>query len=165
MFFRGKMEIQRLIAATLIALLRRQFPPALIKEQILEGAKIARQLSVEEAIAREAGGEPTNEEAILELATIEATTSYADVVSHTVTKQRTALLEKIEMACKLSTDYSNVTWEITLGDKIKELILPTALTLTFGGLNIRGGKVVKIRAKTATGTAEVWADITGRDVV
>ena len=105
------------------------------------------------------------EEAILELGTILATITYAEVVSHTVTKQRTAKLGRIELACENTADYSNVTWKITLEDKVKELKLPASLTLDFAGLDIRGGKLIKVEAKTTSGTANVWADITGKEII
>ena len=156
------MERDLLQIGVLIAVLRKNMNVILSKEQIFEGIRIAKQIGVDEAIAREAGGEPANESAVVELATLVTGASYADVVSYTVPKTKTAVLAKIEMAC---SDYTNITWKVTIGTKVKELILPTALTLTFPELNLRGGTVVKVEAKTASGTPSAWADITGKEVL
>ena len=159
------MERDLLQIGVLIAVLRKNMNVILSKEQIFEGIRIAKQIGVDEAIAKEAGGEPANETAVIELATLTTGASYADVVSYTVPKTKTTILSKIEMACSASADYANVTWQITIGVIVKELILPTALTLTFPELNLRGGTVVKVEAKTASGTPSAWADITGKEVL
>ena len=136
-----------------------------IKEQIMAGVRLAKEIGLDEAIAREAGDEPANEEAIFELASLTTGVAYADVVSKTITSGRTAELSKIEMACQLTTDYSLVTWKVTIGTVVKELVLPTALTLTFPQLSIRGGTVIKVEAKTSSGTPVVWSDITGKEII
>jgi len=159
------MERDLLQIGVLIAVLRKNMNVILSKEQIFEGIRIAKQIGVDEAIAKEAGGEPANETAVIELATLVTGANYANVISYTVPKTKTAVLTKVEMACEASGNYTNVTWKITIGTKIMELVLPTALTLAFPSLNLRGGTVVKVEAKTSSGTPSVWADITGKEVL
>lgn len=161
------MDNLQMLLAVNIALLRRLFPPAGIENQILEGLKIARKASSMEAIAKEAGDEPAYEEAIVEVNKITATTSYQTVVSKTITKGRMAKISRMEMACREDSDYDNVYWRITVNSKIilEDKMLPSSLTLDIADLDIRGGKEVKIEAKTSTGTVSVWGDITGKEII
>jgi len=50
-----KLDTQQVILGTLIALLRRQFPPLLVKEQVLEGMRLAKGILVDADIAKEGG--------------------------------------------------------------------------------------------------------------
>ena len=160
------MDIQQAILGTLIALLRRQLPPILIREQIMEGVKEARRLFYLEAINSEAGDEPTYESPICEINSITANLNYQTIVSKTITAGRTAKIARVEMACKQTTDYEKVLWRLTVNSRyvFEDKTLPTSLTLDLAEVDTRGGKEVKVEAKTTVDTAEVWADITGKEV-
>jgi len=161
------MERDILLIGTLIAVLRRQFPAVKIKDQIGEGIRIARAIGVEEAIAKEAGGEPSNEEAVVEINKVatDGAGGYVEVASWTVTNGKTGVLAKIEMA---SADYDNVQFRLTIAGKVvfEDKELPAATTVTLPDLSIRGGKVTKIEAKDTDSTAHnTWGDITGKEII
>ena len=159
------MDMQELLVATNIALLRRQFPPWKIEEQIFEAFKMIRQLISKETIAREAGEEPTYEDAIACLDIIISSGSYQDLASWTITKGKTGILSKVEMACEA---YSQGRFRLVISDKEMwaDKELPDSLTLSFPDITIRGGTTVKIQGKSADASAfKMWGDITGKEVV
>lgn len=161
------MERDILLIGTMIAVLRKNFNLPMTKEQVFEGIRIAKQIGVDEAIAKEAGGEPANEEPIAEinLTATDGAGSYVEIVSKTITPGRTGIISKMEMA---SADYDNVQWRITINSKVvfegKEL--PNATTLTLADVSVRGGKVFKVEAKDTDSIAHnCWADITGKEII
>ena len=156
------MERDLLLIGTMIAVLRKSMNVTFTTEQIFEGVRLARQIGVQEAIAKEAGGETVNEELILQLAKLTTSAVYQTVVTKTITEGKTAQLSNIDMAC--AGVYSNITWKISIGDKVIEVILPTATSLPLFNVSIRGGTVIKVEAKTSSGTPDVWADIIGKEV-
>ena len=114
------MEIFQALLATNIAVLRRLNAPFVGNEesQILEALRIARRISILEAIAKEAGDEPTYEDPIVEIDKITATTDYATVVSKTITVGKTGIISKMEMACRQDSDYDIVLWRLTVNSKV-----------------------------------------------
>jgi len=160
------MDIQRLIAATNIALLRRQFPALLIEEQIWEGLKMVKRLMYEEAVGKEAGDTVPFEAPIVEVNKITANVNYTTIVEKTIASGRTAKIAKMEMACRVDLDYDITQWRLTVNSKIvfEDKPLPSSLTLDLADITISGGKVMKVEARTTAGTAEVWADITGKEI-
>ena len=151
----------------LIAVLRKSFNIALTTEQIFEGIRIAKQIGVDEAIAREAGDESTNEAAVVRIDKVatDGAGTYAEICNWTVTAGKTGVLAKIEMA---SADYTNVQFRLTVAGKIvfEDKELPSATTITLSDLSIRGGKVTKIEAKSTDATAHnVWGDISGKEII
>ncbi|MBW2596599.1 MAG: hypothetical protein JRC93_11635 [Deltaproteobacteria bacterium] len=160
------MDKQELLIATNIAVLRRQFPPIEIVNQILYGLKVARQVLSLEAIIEEAGDTPPFEVPVVEINGITATTSYATIVEKTITAGRTGKISKMEMACRIDVDYDIVHWRLTINSRVvfEDKLLPSSLTLDLADITIGGGKLLKIEAKTTAGTSLVWGDITGKEV-
>ncbi len=159
------MERDLLLIGTMIALLRRQFPAIAIKDQIMEGVKIVRQIGIDEAIAKEAGGEPTLEKAISVLDIVSSTSSYQALASWTVTKQRTGKLSKVECA---ADNYTLARFKLVIDDitRWEDKQLPSSLTMDFLGADIRGGKTVAIYGKSSDGSAfNMWGDICGKETI
>lgn len=161
------MERDVLLVGTMIAVLRKNFNLPMTKEQVFEGIRIARQIGVDEAIAKEAGGEPVHEEPIAEIDKVatDGAGNYVEVVSKTIMAGRTGIISKMEMA---SADYDNVQWKITVNSKVvfEDEELPAATTITLADVSVRGGKVFKIEAKDTDSTAHnVWGDITGKEII
>ena len=160
------MNVNLATLGTLVALLRRQgIVPLAIKEQILEGIKVIKELSIEEAIAREVGDEGTLERAISVLDMKSSTSSYQALASWTVTSQRTGKLSKVECACD---DYSKGLFKLIIDDRLmwEDKLLPSSLTMDFLGADIRGGKTVAIYGKSSNGSVfNMWGDICGKEVI
>lgn len=151
---------------TLVALLRRNsVVPLKIGEQILEGIRTAKELSINEAIAREAGGEPTFEKAISVLDFKTSTSNYQALASWTVAAQRTGKLSKVECAAE---NYSLALFKLIIDNEVKweDKTLPSSLTMDFLGADLRGGNTVAVYGKSSDGSAfTMWGDICGKEVV
>lgn len=160
------MNVELATLGTLIAVLRRQgLLPIAIREQILEGVRIAKELSIEEAIAKEAGGEGTFETPLSVLNIISSTGDYQALASWTVSKQRTGKLSKVECAAE---DYDLARFKLIINDEVKweDKQLPSSLTMDFLGADIRGGKTVAIYGKSSDSSAfNLWGDICGKEVI
>lgn len=158
------MDPQQLLIAINIAILRRQFPAVKIKDQIFEGLKIARQIGIDEAIAKEAGGEPTVAELVSRTeGLVAATTSYQDLASWTVEAGKTGLLTEISMAC---SNYTKGRFRLMFGDKEqwKDIQLPAGLTMPYLNSPVRGGRTILVQGKSSDGTAlNMWGHIAGEE--
>jgi len=158
------MDIQRAILGTLIAILIRLGTPLWgLEKQILDGVQISKKLFLAEALSREAGNESTLEDPIAVLSHLETTGSYQDVVSHTITSGKVGHINKIEFACD---DYTKAVWRLTIAGKIvwSDKYLPSASTLTWSDLKVRGGTVTKVEVKSDDASAfTAWGDITGKE--
>ena len=156
------MDTQRLMLGSLIALLRKNGGN---EKDILAALDIAKKLSYDEAIRREAGGEPTEEEPVTEISVVTSTGSYQTLASWTVKQGWIGLLSKISMACN---DYTHGRFRLVINDKEKwiDKQLPASLTLSFPDLTIRGGKAVTIQGKSSDGSSfSMWGEISGKEVV
>lgn len=152
------------ILGTLIAILRKENVGLDVTNQILNGIRVAKALSIQEAIAKEAGDEPTDEEAVAELNSVETTGDYQTIVEWTVSARRLGILNRIELA---ADDYDLARFRLTIGGKKKweDKELPNATTLTFPDLEIRGGRTTKLEVKSSdSSTFTAWGDITGKEV-
>jgi len=128
---------------------------------IAEGLRTARKLNLEDAIS----GEISFEDAVCELKIITASTTYQDLAKWTVTKQKTGILSKVEMACD---DYTHGRFRLVINDKVKweDKQLPECLTLTFPDLEMGAERIVQLQGKSSDSTTfSMWGDITGKEIV
>ena len=156
------MTLQELMAATLIALLRHRSLSALTKQQIMAGHQIATELFHEEAIRKEAGGEPISEVLISKLHHLESTSSYQEIVSWTVPSGKRGRLYQIQFA---ADDYAHILWRYTMDGKVqwKDKYLPTATTENWYGATVRAEKQIKIEGKDDGTIGTIWGAITGTE--